>query len=441
MARVRISGGLMALAMALVVALGGVQSAWAAQGLEAGGIDAQGVQVSTQDYEDLDADGKIYIRDRTAGTATYNASTKTITLTGVSANSLWINPEGQSFTLVLNGANKLEVVYSNSSLTVKGAGSISVSDSFNVFDNVLNMTQGTIDGAVYAGSLNMKGGTIKGAGDLAIVSARNGLTMTGGSIVLSSSTHNAINISNGDFTMSGGSISVTNAKYGAISVSKYASSSSTNTGKATITGGTLTLTTADPKTCWAIDAGMISNKLGCIKTISGRLSQGAQFTVGKNLYKVMKSSPYVTLVKYNAKSKKPKVNKAKYGGYAYEVGGIGAGAFNTAAGKKVTSITINSNISQIGKNAFANTKALKTLMFKYTAWIKRVESGSRLKSLKVSSGCTVAKKAFAKAGKGGGKQLTVKLSKYGVSNNEVAKYKKFLKSKGLPGKAKLKTWW
>ena len=186
---------------------------------------------------------------------------------------------------------------------------------------------------------------------------------------------------------------------------------------------------------------VLLNKLGVFKTITGRLTQGAQFVVGKNLYQVMKSSMYVTLVKYNAASKKPKINKATYGGYAYEVGGIGANAFNTAAGKKVTSITINSYITQIGKNAFANTKALKTLTFKSTTGIKRVyDSKYNLKSVKVYPDCTVAKKAFAKAGKGGGTQLTVKLGKYGIWSKEAAKYKKFLKSKGLSGSAKLKTY-
>ena len=60
----------------------------------------------------------------------------------------------------------------------------------------------------------------------------------------------------------------------------------------------MTLTVADPKYGSAVYAGSMSNKLGCFKTLAGRLPYGAQFEVGSNLYSVMKSTSYAQLVKY-----------------------------------------------------------------------------------------------------------------------------------------------
>ena len=412
--------------------------------LAAGSLSAQApVQVGTQSgFEYLDADKNISVRDRTAGSVSLNASTNTITLNGLSAKSLSINPEGKSFTLVLNGISSLDGFYSYSSITVNGSGSLAVSDTLNVFDkNVLTVNKGTIQGQVYASTLVMKGGAIKGSGDSAKISTRYGITMSGGTIALANPKYTGINVTNGDFTMSGGDLSVTGAGSSAICVSKFEGNSTANTGKATITGGSLTVSVTTPTSSWAIDAGITSNTLDCFKSIQGRLSNGAQFVVGGNQYQVMPHSFNVRLVKYGAKAKKAKVEKVTYGGYAYEVGAIGANAFNNSAGRKVTSITVNSYLYEIGANAFANTKALKTLAFKSTGWIKRVyDKKYNLKSLKVNADCSIAKKAFSKAGKGGGKNLTVKLGKSGVYRKEVAKYKKFLKKKGLSGKAKLKQW-
>ncbi|MBR0405243.1 MAG: leucine-rich repeat protein [Eggerthellaceae bacterium] len=413
--------------------------------LVAGGLDANAsAQVDAQStYEHPGNDSKISIGDKTAGTVSYNASTKTITLDNVKAETLSIYYEGQSFTLVLNGSSSLTNLFSYSSITMKGTGSLAVSDTFCAFNkSVLTMTQGTIQGKVQAGSLVMRGGTIKGSGDSANIIAKYGLTMSSGTINLASPKYTGISISSGDFTMTGGSLSVTNAGSDAIDVSKYANSSSiVNIGKATISGGSLTLTVANPKYSSAVYAGSMSNKLGCIKTIAGRLPCGAKFTVGGNLYEVMKSTMYARLLKYNAKSKKAKINKATYGKYAYEVAGIGANAFNTAAGKKVTSITINSYLTEIGAKAFYNTKALKTLTLKSTGWMQRLyDKKYNLKKVKVAKDCSVARKAFSKAGKKGGKGLTVKLGKSGVWSKEAGKYKAFLKSKGLSSSAKLKTW-
>jgi len=436
---------LAAFALALAALWASAQPATAlAADLAAGSLDgAAATQVETQStYEYLDSAGKITISDRTAGTATYNESTKTITLNGVKAKALSINIQGGSFTLVMNGASSLQDLFSYSSLTVKGAGSLAISESLDAFDNsVLTMTQGTISGQVFAGKLTMTGGKIMGSGVTAKISARNGLVMSGGTIALSSPKYTGISVTNGDFTMTGGTLSVLNAGSSGVDVSHYATTSSPNTGKITITGGSLSITVKAPTTSYAMYAASMSNPLGCFKTLQGRLPFGAQFTVGNNLYQVMKLTMDVKLMQYNGKAKKVKVNKVSFGGYNYEVGGIGAGAFNTKAGKKVTSIALNSYITEIGAKAFANTKALKKLTFKYMGWMKRVyDAKYNLKKVKVDSASVIAKKAFTKCGKNGGKSLTVVIGRTGVWHKEAAKYKKLLRSRGMSKSAKLKTY-
>jgi hypothetical protein len=67
------------------------------------------------------------------------------------------------------------------------------------------------------------------------------------------------------------------------------------------------------------------------------------------------------LVRYKAAKRKAKVNKVKFGGETYDVSDIGANAFNTAAGHKVTSIKLGESVTQIGRHAFFKTTSLKKL--------------------------------------------------------------------------------
>ena len=85
--------------------------------------------------------------------------------------------------------------------------------------------------------------------------------------------------------------------------------------------------------------------------------------------------------------------------------------------KTITKVTIGSNITSIGKQAFSGCKNLKTITIK-------------TKNLTAKS---VGAKAFAKAGSSNYKKLTVKVPK-----SKKTLYKKLLKKKGLSPKAKFK---
>lgn len=104
-----------------------------------------------------------------------------------------------------------------------------------------------------------------------------------------------------------------------------------------------------------------------------------------------------------------------FDGVTYKVTSIGAKAFMN--NKKITKVTIGSNVKVIGKNAFNNCKNLKSVIIKTKLLTKK----------------TVGKNAFKKAGSANYKKLTVKTSK-----NKKKAYIKILRSRGLSKNAKIK---
>ena len=391
-----------------------------AANLATGSLDAAGAtQIQTQSDEIyLDNERNIILYDKTSGYAAYDPQTKTITLRSVKASKLAVNIEHDEFELVLDGTSYLERVSFRSDLTVQGTGSIVTSKRFDV--NVegdpctLTMLSGKIDSNnVYCGSLRMKGGAI----------------------TVIDPTYEGIYVEDGDMVMTGGVITVTGAHAAAIDAFKMENGK--RAGKVVITGGKLTAKVLHPGTKYAVWAGSMSNKVSSLVDIEGILPTGAKFKKDKNVYRVMDYVEQTAkLVKYNG-GKTATINKVKYGKATYKIAGIGAGAFNTSAGKKVTSIAIKSKLSRIESKAFYGTKSLKTLKIRKPYFIKQNGKGSSLK-LKVRSGCSVSKKAFTKCGKGGGKNLTVVLYNDGVKKSEASTYKSFLVKRGLPKSAKLR---
>ena len=123
-----------------------------------------------------------------------------------------------------------------------------------------------------------------------------------------------------------------------------------------------------------------------------------------------KESAYRGPIAKNAKTVSvPSTVKIK--GVTYKVTGIADNAFR--GNKKVTKVTLSSNIKTIGKLAFYGCKKLKTII---------------IKSKKLTSK-TVSKKAF----KGLTKATTIKVPK-----KKLKAYKKLFKSKGLSSKVKIK---
>ena len=117
---------------------------------------------------------------------------------------------------------------------------------------------------------------------------------------------------------------------------------------------------------------------------------GTKYTVAGCQYKVIKAGAEVSLVGTNKNAKSvtiPAVIKVK--GVTYKVTSIGAKAFNGS--KKLTKVTIGTNIKKISNNAFFKCKSLKTVTIKSVLLTKK----------------TASKRAF----KGVGKKMVIKVPK------------------------------
>ena len=117
---------------------------------------------------------------------------------------------------------------------------------------------------------------------------------------------------------------------------------------------------------------------------------GTKYTVAGCQYKVIKAGAEVSLIKTNKNAKSvtiPAVIKVK--GVTYKVTSIGAKAFNGS--KKLTKVTIGTNIKKISNNAFFKCRSLKTVTIKSVLLTKK----------------TASKRAF----KGVGKKMVIKVPK------------------------------
>lgn len=220
-------------------------------------------------------------------------------------------------------------------------------------------------------------------------------------------------------TMKSGTYNISNCHQTGIEASKNVA----------ISGGKVNVTCESAANC-AIDCGYngkISNSYKRLGRIRGRLGTGATFKSDGNTYKVRDYSE-VKLVSYGSKKTKANASTTKFGGYKYRVSAIGANAFNTKAGHKVTSVTLGSSVEGIGKHAFYKTSKLKTLNMR-SAWSL---FGYNSSSKWTTKG--VAKGALSKCGKSGGKGLTVKTGGYGYVKKQT---KKALVRVGLSSKAKV----
>ena len=109
---------------------------------------------------------------------------------------------------------------------------------------------------------------------------------------------------------------------------------------------------------------------------------GTSYTISGNEYKISKPGAEVILVKTSKTTKNVTVPAQIYAqGLTYKVTSIGAKAFNN--NKKLTKVTIGTNIVKINSNAFFNCKNLKTVT---------------IKSVRIT-GKTANKKAFKNAHK------------------------------------------
>ena len=132
-------------------------------------------------------------------------------------------------------------------------------------------------------------------------------------------------------------------------------------------------------------------------------------------YKVTKSGKTGGTVEYvKSTNKKAKTitipATVKKDGVTYKVTSIAAKAFKN--NKKITKVTIGSNVKSVGKEAFSGCKKLKSIIIKTTKLTNK----------------SVGSKAFS----GTNKKVKVK-----VPAKKLKAYKKLLKAKGISTKAKI----
>ena len=301
--------------------------------------------------------------------------------------------------------------------------------------------------AVNAKNIAMTGGTIASTGQDYGIAVRgvNGkagnFVLKGGTVKIADPQHVGLSVTGGNLSMSGGTLYVANVPETAICVEPLVKGKTSVGGKIRITGGKVTARTTDTKNYYGVYAVSMVNKPAYLKSIGGMLPTGASFKVGKNQYKVanVNNARVAMLVKYGNASAKATVNVATYGRVGYFVTQIAAGAFNTSAGHKVTNIVVKSELTKIGKNAFAKTKALKKLTFEMPWWKRVYSNDGKLTSVVPLPGVSVAKKAFAQCGKGGGSGLTVTFVS-GVGEKEAPQFASLLRSRGMSKSATLKVY-
>lgn len=107
---------------------------------------------------------------------------------------------------------------------------------------------------------------------------------------------------------------------------------------------------------------------------------GTKYTVAGCQYKVTKAGAEVSLIKTNKKAKRVTIPAViKVNGVTYKVTLIGAKAFNGS--KKLSKVTVGTNIKKISNNAFFKCKSLKTVTIKSVLLTKKTASKRAFKGI------------------------------------------------------------
>lgn len=129
---------------------------------------------------------------------------------------------------------------------------------------------------------------------------------------------------------------------------------------------------------------------------------GTKYTVAGCQYKVTKAGAEVSLIKANKKAKRVTIPAViKVNGVTYKVTSIGAKAFN--GNKKLTKVTIGTNIKKISNNAFFKCKSLKMVNIKSVLLTKKTANKKAFKGVNKKMVIKVPKKmkkAYVKMFKG-----------------------------------------
>lgn len=419
------------------------------------------------------------------GTVSYDASSNTLTLTNADMTTLYVKKSltiktigscsigyiknqassystvniagpgslsltwGESINLVISGGSVRGELVIDGTVTVQGGTEIgNIWSANNVYikggtvcgeiwtEKAVNVSGGNLeansdDGVGISGkSFVMTNGNVKIMNPFSGIDASGDITIKGGTLTITNSAKEAISTGTGNFTMTGGKVIITKANSDAIQANGKKKSGKKQGGKIFIKGGSLTVECKSRANYALYATYSISNKISCLKSIKGRLSGGATFKTGGNEYQINKEGDeLVTLLKYGAKGKTLKygnIMNVKFGKQEYIVDTIGSKAFATKQGAKVRSITIAGYVS-VKPNGLYGTKSLTKLKID-TAYLPTDSIGK------------LAKKSLYKAGKGGGKKLTVyvgELQHPRFKSMPVSKVKAKLVKKGLSKSAKV----
>lgn len=129
---------------------------------------------------------------------------------------------------------------------------------------------------------------------------------------------------------------------------------------------------------------------------------GTKYTVAGCQYKVTKAGAEVSLIKTNKKAKRVTIPAViKVNGVTYKVTSIGAKAFNGS--KKLSKVTVGTNIKKISNNAFFKCRSLKTVTIKSVLLTKKAANKKAFKGVNKKMVIKVpkkVKKAYVKIFKG-----------------------------------------
>ena len=129
---------------------------------------------------------------------------------------------------------------------------------------------------------------------------------------------------------------------------------------------------------------------------------GTKYTVAGCQYKVTKAGAEVSLIKTNKKAKRMTIPAViKVNGVTYKVTSIGTKAFNGS--KKLTKVTVGTNIKKISNNAFFKCKSLKMVTIKSVLLTKKTANKKAFKGVNKKMVIKVpkkVKKAYVKIFKG-----------------------------------------
>ena len=107
---------------------------------------------------------------------------------------------------------------------------------------------------------------------------------------------------------------------------------------------------------------------------------GTKYTVAGCQYKVTKAGAEVSLIKTNKKAKRMTIPAViKVNGVTYKVTSIGAKAFNGS--KKLSKVTVGTNIKKISNNAFFKCRSLKTVTIKSVLLTKKTANKKAFKGI------------------------------------------------------------